>query len=61
VIGATDKRGEFVTQRKVGPHDFLATIYRHLGIDSATVTVPDLTGRPMAIAPDGKPILELWS
>jgi hypothetical protein len=43
VIGATDKRGEFVTQRKVGPHDFLATIYQHLGIDSSTVTVPDLT------------------
>lgn len=61
VIGATDKRGEFVTQRKVGPHDFLATIYQHLGIDSSTVTVPDLTGRPTAIASEGKPIRELWT
>jgi len=61
VIGATDKRGEFVTQRKVGPHDFLATIYQHLGIDSSTVTVPDLTGRTTAIASEGKPIRELWT
>src|SRR5207302_6741145 len=32
VIGSTDRRGEEVRTRKVGPHDFLATIYRHLGI-----------------------------
>src|SRR5947199_6968555 len=29
VIGATDRRGEDVTERLMGPHDFLATIYRH--------------------------------
>ena len=33
VIGATDRRGEDVVERRVGPQDFLATIYRHLGID----------------------------
>jgi len=33
VIGGTDRRGEDVTDRRVGPQDFLATIYQHLGID----------------------------
>jgi hypothetical protein len=47
VIGATDKLGEGVTDRRVGPPDFLATIYRHLGIDYETATVPDQTGRPV--------------
>src|SRR5436189_216406 len=49
VIGATDKLGEDVTDRRVGPPDFLATIYRHLGIDYETTTVPDQTGRPVPI------------
>ncbi len=35
VIGGTDRRGEDVTDRRVGPQDFLATIYQHLGIDYA--------------------------
>ncbi|MFO0844792.1 MAG: DUF1501 domain-containing protein [Gemmataceae bacterium] len=43
VVGATDKRGEDVVERKVGPQDFLATIYRHLGIDYERLTVPDFT------------------
>jgi uncharacterized protein (DUF1501 family) len=59
VIGATDRRGEEVVERRVGPQDFLATIYRHLGIDSANVTIPDLTGRPTPIVTDGAPIEEL--
>lgn len=61
VIGATDRRGEEVTQRKVGPHDFLATIYQHLGIDYKNVTVPDFTGRPTPIVQDGLAISELYS
>ncbi|MBW3542371.1 MAG: DUF1501 domain-containing protein, partial [Planctomycetes bacterium] len=59
VIGATDPRGEDPTDRRVGPQDFLATIYEHLGIDSARVTIPDLTGRPVPIVRDGLPIPEL--
>jgi uncharacterized protein (DUF1501 family) len=34
VIGATDKHGEEVVERFATPGDFLATIYRHLGIDA---------------------------
>jgi uncharacterized protein (DUF1501 family) len=59
VIGATDRRGEDVVERRVGPQDFLATIYHHLGIDYEKVTLPDFTGRPTPIVRDGKPIPEL--
>jgi uncharacterized protein (DUF1501 family) len=59
VIGATDRRGEDATQRRVGPHDFLATLYRHLGIDYDRVTIPDFSGRPNMIVQNGRSIEEL--
>jgi len=59
IIGATDARGEEVVERRVGPHDFLATIYRHLGIDYKTVALPDFSGRPRPIVTDGDAIPEL--
>lgn len=59
VIGATDSRGEEVVERRVGPGDFLATIYRHLGIDAQNVALPDLSGRPVPILREGQPIAEL--
>jgi hypothetical protein len=59
VIGATDRRGEDVIERPCGPHDFLATIYHHLGIDGAKVAIPDFNGRATPIVDDGHPIPEL--
>jgi hypothetical protein len=59
VIGATDGRGEEVIERRVGPGDFLATIYRHLGIDAPNVMIPDFQGRPIPILNEGAPIAEL--
>ena len=59
VIGATDKRGEDVVERRCGPGDFLATIYHHLGIDSSTTLIKDFNGRPTPIVDHGKPIPEL--
>jgi uncharacterized protein (DUF1501 family) len=56
VLGGTDKLGEYVTDRRAGPQDFLATIYQHLGIDWATAALPDQTGRPVHIVNGGKPI-----
>src|SRR6185503_7093309 len=56
VIGATDRLGEDVTDRRVGPQDFLATIYHHLGIDYENVTLPDQTGRPVPIVQKGKAV-----
>jgi uncharacterized protein (DUF1501 family) len=58
-IGATDRRGEDVIERHCNAHDFLATIYHHLGIDSSQVFIEDFNGRPTAIVDKGKPIPEL--
>lgn len=59
IIGGTDRRGEDVVDRRVGPQDFLATIYQHLGIDYLHATIPDHTGRPTPIVTDGQAIPEL--
>jgi len=59
IIGATDRRGEDVVEHRVGPQDFLATIYRHLGIDYERVTIQDRAGRPTPIVTDGHAIPEL--
>ena len=59
VLGATDRFGEYVVDRRVGPQDFLATIYQHLGIDYENVALPDQTGRPIHIVQNGKAIPEL--
>jgi hypothetical protein len=58
-IGATDKRGEDSIERICGPGDFLATIYHHLGIDSANTLIEDFNGRPTPIVDQGRPIPEL--
>jgi len=59
VIGATNRLGEYPVRRQVGPWDLIATIYRHLGIDAKAMSVPDPTGRPVPILPEGEPIREL--
>ena len=59
LIGKTDPRGEDPVERRVGPGDFLATIYHHLGIDAEQVAIPNFSGRPIPILPHGKPIPEL--
>ena len=59
VIGATNRFGEHPIDRKLGPWNFIATIYRHLGIDARNVTVPGLSDRPMPSLPEGEPIPEL--
>ena len=58
VIGATNRNGEFPTQRPTTPQDLLATVYRHLGIDLET-SFDDFFGRPIPILPHGAPISEL--
>jgi hypothetical protein len=59
VIGATDARGEDPISRRVGPGDFLATIYQHLGVDFDHLALPNFAGRPVPIISDGAPIPEL--
>ena len=59
VIGATNRLGEHPIRRHLSPWDMIATIYRHLGIETKEVTVPDSVGRPQLILPEGEPIPEL--
>ena len=59
VIGATDARGEQVAERRVGVGDFLATVYRHLGIEPARLAIRDFSGRPVPVVGEGEPIREL--
>ena len=61
IIGKTDSRGEDPVERRVGPGDFLATLYHHLGIDARAVALPDFAGRPVPILNSGTPIAELLS
>jgi hypothetical protein len=58
VVGATNSKAEFPVERPYTPKDILATIYRHLGIDSQ-ITFPDHSGRPIHILEEGAPIREL--
>jgi hypothetical protein len=46
VIGATNRLGEYATRRPVHFGEVFATLYRNLGIDPATTTITDPTGRP---------------
>lgn len=59
VIGETDKHAATVRSNAKIPHDVLATLYRHLGIDT-TAQYLDHTGRPHPVLPFGKPIDELF-
>ncbi len=59
VIGGTDAHGADVVSRRVEVRDFLATIYTHLGIDAASMSLQDRTGRPFPVLPSGVPIPEL--
>ncbi|MBI3870354.1 MAG: DUF1501 domain-containing protein [Verrucomicrobia bacterium] len=53
VIGATDRWGGEPTERPVRFGEVFATLYQNLGLDISKVTVPDLTGRPQYLVPDG--------
>ena len=52
---------EDAVERVCGPGDFLATIYRHLGIDYAHAFIKDFNGRPTPIVDHGQAIPELTS
>ena len=58
VVGATNAKAEYPTERPYSPQDLLATIYRHLEIDPEHSFV-DFSGRPIPILGEGAPIREL--
>lgn len=59
IVGESDSRGAFPKSDAKTPQDVLATIYRHLGIDTAAV-YHDNTGRPHPVLPSGRVIEELF-
>jgi len=59
IIGATDARGEDPVSRRVTPHDFLATIYHHLGIDMRAFALEVLNSRRVSLPAPVDPIREL--
>ncbi|HWL07059.1 MAG TPA: DUF1501 domain-containing protein [Planctomicrobium sp.] len=54
VIGATNRLGEYVTQRPVHFQEVFATLYKSLGIDITRMTFPDLQGRPRFLIDQNK-------
>jgi uncharacterized protein (DUF1501 family) len=46
VVGATNRLGEFASNRPVAFQEVVATLYHNLGIDVSSTTVPDPAGRP---------------
>jgi hypothetical protein len=59
VVGSTDSKGYDIKDRRVGPADLAATVFRHLGVD-LRASWRDPQGRPIPIvAEGGRPIPEL--
>jgi uncharacterized protein (DUF1501 family) len=58
VLGESDSKGAFPKANAKTPQDVLATIYRHLGVDTTAVYV-DNAGRPHPVLSSGRPIEEL--
>ena len=57
-IGATNRLGEFATNRPVHPAEVVATIYHNLGLNVMTEFLNDPTGRPQHLI-DMPPMREL--
>jgi hypothetical protein len=53
VIGATNRLGEYATERPVQMQEIIATLYHNLGIATDRVTLTDPTGRPQFLVDHG--------
>jgi hypothetical protein len=60
VVGSSDDKGAEPADNPKTPQDVLATVYRHLGVDTQAQYV-DHSGRPHPVLPSGSPIDELFS
>lgn len=59
VVGATDAKATMPSENPKIPQDVLATVYRHLGVDTR-MAYNDHAGRPHPVLPAGNPIDELF-
>jgi hypothetical protein len=58
IVGATDRNGHSACERILGPENFVATVYRKMGIDPGKIYhTPQ--GRPVHLVSDPQPIAEL--
>lgn len=60
IVGASDSKGAFPLENPKSPQDVLATIYRHVGVDTTKHYI-DHAGRPVPVLPFGEPINELFA
>jgi Protein of unknown function (DUF1501) len=58
VVGESDEKAAFPKSNPKTPQDVLATVYRHLGVDTKAEYLNN--GRPVPVLPSGKPIDELF-
>jgi hypothetical protein len=58
VVGESDDKAAFPKSNPKTPQDMLATVYRHLGVDTKAEYLDN--GRPVPVLPSGKPIDELF-
>ncbi|MCS6850090.1 MAG: DUF1501 domain-containing protein [Gemmataceae bacterium] len=58
VVGESDAKGSFPKSNPKTPQDVLATLYRHLGVNTQVEYVNG-SGRPIRVLPSGAPIEEL--
>jgi hypothetical protein len=58
VVGASDEKAAFPKANPKTPQDVLATVYRHLGVDTKAEYLNN--GRPVPVLPGGTPIDELF-
>ena len=59
VIGSTNRLGETPQDRPIHYQDVFATLYKQLGIDAASVTIPDQSGRPQYLLDRREAVREL--
>lgn len=59
VIGSTNRLGEYAQDRPIHFQEVVATMYNHIGIDIASTTIIDTTGRPQYLV-EHQPIKELF-
>lgn len=58
VVGESDEKAAFPKANPKTPQDVLATVYRHLGVNTRAEYINN--GRPVMVLPSGKPIDELF-
>jgi uncharacterized protein (DUF1501 family) len=59
MLGSTDRLGGEAVDRPVHFQEIFATLYHNLGIDLATTTIQDLSGRPHFLVDGFQPIREV--